>query len=161
MHILSLAQFRALGVEEGGIESAALHLFTEHVPDMRRLDSPERTTSSSFEVSVYSNTPFVSSEGFVYPEAKRCSRADWTPATVTFHKQSAVPVRGQVHMLDIKCSAWLGRALETDVALVLVAANRGITRISGTNYMCGLIQIFSPVPSHPCAHPCHHQLHHV
>ncbi len=90
----------------------------------------------------------------MYPEAKRCSRPDQTPATVTFHKQSAVPVRGQVHMLDIECFAWLGRALETDMAPVLVAAtNRGITKIRGTDYMCGLIQIFSPVPFLPLRAP--------
>ena len=41
-------------------------------------------------------------------------------------------------MLDIECFAWLGRALETEMAPVLVAAtNRGITKIRGTDYMCG------------------------
>lgn len=42
-------------------------------------------------------------------------------------------------MLDIECFAWLGRALETDMAPVMIAAtNRGITKIRGTDYMCAL-----------------------
>jgi TIP49 P-loop domain len=42
-------------------------------------------------------------------------------------------------MLDIECFAWLGRALETDMAPVMIAAtNRGITKIRGTEYMCVL-----------------------
>merc|ERR1711988_1065632 len=41
----------------------------------------------------------------------------------------------EVHMLDIECFSYLNRALESDLAPVLVAAtNRGITRIRGTNY---------------------------
>lgn len=41
----------------------------------------------------------------------------------------------EVHMLDIECFSWLNRALETDLAPVLViATNRGITKIRGTNY---------------------------
>lgn len=41
----------------------------------------------------------------------------------------------EVHMLDIECFAFLNRALETDMAPVLImATNRGITRIRGTNY---------------------------
>mmetsp|Transcript_5860 Transcript_5860/g.7084 ORF Transcript_5860/g.7084 Transcript_5860/m.7084 type:complete len:327 (+) Transcript_5860:2-982(+) len=41
----------------------------------------------------------------------------------------------EVHMLDIECFSWLNRALESDVAPVLIiATNRGITRIRGTNY---------------------------
>mmetsp|Transcript_29226 Transcript_29226/g.95343 ORF Transcript_29226/g.95343 Transcript_29226/m.95343 type:complete len:506 (+) Transcript_29226:35-1552(+) len=41
----------------------------------------------------------------------------------------------EVHMLDIECFSWLNRALESDLAPVLViATNRGITRIRGTNY---------------------------
>jgi len=41
----------------------------------------------------------------------------------------------EVHMLDIECFSWLNRALETDLAPVLIiATNRGITRIRGTNY---------------------------
>ena len=38
-------------------------------------------------------------------------------------------------MLDIECFSYLNRALESDLAPVLVVAtNRGITRIRGTNY---------------------------
>ncbi|KAI8464409.1 MAG: TIP49 C-terminus-domain-containing protein [Monoraphidium minutum] len=41
----------------------------------------------------------------------------------------------EVHMLDIECFSFLNRALENDMAPVLVVAtNRGITRIRGTNY---------------------------
>jgi len=41
----------------------------------------------------------------------------------------------EVHMLDIECFSFLNRALESDLAPVLVVAtNRGITRIRGTNY---------------------------
>ena len=38
-------------------------------------------------------------------------------------------------MLDVECFSFLNRALENDLAPVLVVAtNRGITRIRGTNY---------------------------
>jgi RuvB-like protein 2 len=41
----------------------------------------------------------------------------------------------EVHMLDIECFSFLNRALENEMAPVLVAAtNRGITKIRGTNY---------------------------
>mmetsp|Transcript_17226 Transcript_17226/g.31421 ORF Transcript_17226/g.31421 Transcript_17226/m.31421 type:complete len:475 (-) Transcript_17226:514-1938(-) len=41
----------------------------------------------------------------------------------------------EVHMLDIECFSFLNRALETDMAPVLVVAtNRGITGIRGTQY---------------------------
>ncbi|GAA51044.1 RuvB-like protein 2 [Clonorchis sinensis] len=41
----------------------------------------------------------------------------------------------EVHMLDIECFSFLNRALESEMAPVLiVATNRGITRIRGTNY---------------------------
>lgn len=41
----------------------------------------------------------------------------------------------EVHMLDIECYSFLNRMLENDMAPVLVmATNRGITRIRGTNY---------------------------
>lgn len=41
----------------------------------------------------------------------------------------------QVHMLDIECFSWLNRALESDLAPVLIiATNRGIAKIRGTNY---------------------------
>jgi hypothetical protein len=41
----------------------------------------------------------------------------------------------EVHMLDIECFSFLNRALESDMAPILImATNRGITRIRGTNY---------------------------
>ncbi|XP_078484981.1 ruvB-like 2 [Ciona intestinalis] len=41
----------------------------------------------------------------------------------------------EVHMLDIECFSFLNRLLESDMAPVLImATNRGITRIRGTNY---------------------------
>ncbi|XP_043197450.1 ruvB-like 2 [Amphibalanus amphitrite] len=41
----------------------------------------------------------------------------------------------EVHMLDIECFSFLNRALENEMAPILVmATNRGITRIRGTNY---------------------------
>ncbi|KAG2501056.1 hypothetical protein HYH03_000875 [Edaphochlamys debaryana] len=41
----------------------------------------------------------------------------------------------EVHMLDIECFSFLNRALENDMAPILVTAtNRGITRIRGTQY---------------------------
>ena len=41
----------------------------------------------------------------------------------------------EVHMLDIECFSWLNRALESELAPVLViATNRGITKIRGTKY---------------------------
>ncbi|GMK54661.1 hypothetical protein CspeluHIS016_0112470 [Cutaneotrichosporon spelunceum] len=41
----------------------------------------------------------------------------------------------EVHMLDIECFSFLNRALEGELApLVVMASNRGITRIRGTKY---------------------------
>merc|ERR1719181_2463401 len=41
----------------------------------------------------------------------------------------------EVHMLDMECFSFLNRALENDLAPVMVlATNRGITKIRGTNY---------------------------
>ncbi len=38
-------------------------------------------------------------------------------------------------MLDIECFSYLNRALESDQApIVVMATNRGITKIRGTNY---------------------------
>ena len=42
----------------------------------------------------------------------------------------------EVHMLDMECFSFLNRALEDDMApIVIMASNRGITRIRGTKYM--------------------------
>lgn len=41
----------------------------------------------------------------------------------------------EVHMLDIECFSFLNRALESDMApILIVATNRGITKIRGTQY---------------------------
>ena len=41
----------------------------------------------------------------------------------------------EVHMLDIECFSWLNRALENPLApVVIMASNRGISRIRGTHY---------------------------
>jgi len=41
----------------------------------------------------------------------------------------------EVHMLDIECFSFLNRALESDQApIMIMATNRGITKIRGTNY---------------------------
>lgn len=41
----------------------------------------------------------------------------------------------EVHMLDIECFSFLNRAMENDLApVIIMASNRGITRIRGTNH---------------------------
>lgn len=41
----------------------------------------------------------------------------------------------EAHMLDIECFSYLNRALESDMApVVIMATNRGITKIRGTNF---------------------------
>ena len=41
-----------------------------------------------------------------------------------------IPLHRQVHMLDIECFSFLNRALESEMAPILVVAtNRGITKI--------------------------------
>lgn len=41
----------------------------------------------------------------------------------------------EVHMLDIECFSFLNRALESDLApIIILATNRGITKIRGTKY---------------------------
>lgn len=41
----------------------------------------------------------------------------------------------EAHMLDIECFSFLNRALEHEMApIIIMATNRGITRIRGTNY---------------------------
>merc|ERR1712203_572455 len=41
----------------------------------------------------------------------------------------------EVHMLDIECFSFLNRALEAESApIVIMATNRGITKIRGTDY---------------------------
>ena len=41
----------------------------------------------------------------------------------------------EVHMLDIECFSWLNRALESNLApILIIATNRGVTKIRGTDY---------------------------
>ena len=41
----------------------------------------------------------------------------------------------EVHMLDLECFSWINRALEDELApIVIMASNRGHARIRGTNY---------------------------
>ena len=41
----------------------------------------------------------------------------------------------EVHMLDMECFSFLNRALESESApIIILATNRGITNIRGTNY---------------------------
>lgn len=41
----------------------------------------------------------------------------------------------EVHMLDMECFSFLNRALESETApIVIMATNRGITNIRGTDY---------------------------
>jgi len=48
----------------------------------------------------------------------------------------------EVHMLDMECFSFLNRALESDAApVVILATNRGITNIRGTNYK-GYLSIY-------------------
>ena len=48
----------------------------------------------------------------------------------------------EVHMLDMECFSFLNRALENDMSPILVVAtNRGITKIRGTNYRQGTLII--------------------
>ena len=46
----------------------------------------------------------------------------------------------EVHMLDIECFSFLNRALEDDLApVVVMATNRGITKIRGTSYTSPMV----------------------
>ena len=57
----------------------------------------------------------------------------------------------EVHMLDIECFSFLNRALENDMAPVLVVAtNRGITKIRGTE-----LQVPARHPHRPTRPPAH------
>lgn len=53
----------------------------------------------------------------------------------------------EVHMLDMECFSFLNRALENDMSPILVVAtNRGITKIRGTNYRWGISSSYHPYP---------------
>jgi RuvB-like protein 2 len=62
----------------------------------------------------------------------------------------------EVHMLDIECFSFLNRAMETEHApIIIVASNRGIARIRGTNYTgphgipYDLVQRLTIIPTEP------------
>lgn len=62
----------------------------------------------------------------------------------------------EVHMLDIECFSFLNRALESDLAPILIlATNRGITNVRGTNYTSphgipiDLLDRSLIIPTHP------------
>ncbi|CAG5000136.1 unnamed protein product [Parnassius mnemosyne] len=65
----------------------------------------------------------------------------------------------EAHMLDIECFSFLNRALESETApIVIMATNRGITRIRGTNYKSphgiplDLLDRMIIVPTSPYSH---------
>lgn len=67
----------------------------------------------------------------------RCACKDDACDNFTGVYRALMPVSWvvQVHMLDIECFSFLNRALENELAPILVVAtNRGITRIRGTSY---------------------------
>lgn len=48
-------------------------------------------------------------------------------------------------MLDMECFSFLNRALESEAApVVILATNRGITNIRGTNYKGYKVRLFRP-----------------
>ena len=52
----------------------------------------------------------------------------------------------EVHMLDIECFSWLNRALESELAPVLIiATNRGFAKIRGTEYKSPHGKTYAPV----------------
>ena len=56
-------------------------------------------------------------------------------ASLSSETRTGSACAAQVHMLDIECFSFLNRALENELAPILVVAtNRGITRIRGTSY---------------------------
>jgi RuvB-like protein 2 len=57
------------------------------------------------------------------------------PIVLVRHADHQVLFIDEVHMLDIECFSFLNRAMEGELApLVVMASNRGITRIRGTKY---------------------------
>ena len=62
----------------------------------------------------------------------------WRPSssecTIYLLIQTQVLFIDEVHMLDIECFSFLNRALESELSpLVIMASNRGMSRIRGTN----------------------------
>lgn len=61
------------------------------------------------------------------------------PGTLFYLHSSSLIFQGvlfidEVHMLDIECFSFLNRAMENDMApIIIMASNRGIATIRGTN----------------------------
>ena len=54
-------------------------------------------------------------------------------------------------MLDIECFSYLNRALESDMAPILImATNRGITKYSSTHTHTTLVKYYNTVHAHSC-----------
>jgi RuvB-like protein 2 len=80
---------------------------------------------------------FAGDTGEIKPELRdqiNSKIADWKEEG----KAEIVPgvlMIDEAHMLDIECFSFLNRALETDLApIVVMASNRGLTRVRGTRY---------------------------
>merc|ERR1711970_873998 len=80
---------------------------------------------------------FSGDTGEIKPEVREqinCKVAEWREEG----RAEIVPgvlFIDEVHMLDIECFSFLNRALENDMApILIIATNRGITKIRGTSY---------------------------
>jgi RuvB-like protein 2 len=80
---------------------------------------------------------FAGDTGEIKPELRdqiNTKIADWKEEG----KADIVPgvlMIDEAHMLDIECFSFLNRALETELApIVVMASNRGLTRVRGTRY---------------------------
>eukprot|EP00298_Acanthocystis_sp_HF-20_P006546 c16372_g1_i1.p1 GENE.c16372_g1_i1~~c16372_g1_i1.p1 ORF type:complete len:463 (+),score=219.47 c16372_g1_i1:69-1457(+) len=102
----------------------------EHVVTLHEIDVIN-SRSQGFLALFAGDTGEIKSEVREQIDAKV---ADWTEegkATVI----PGVVFIDEVHMLDMECFSFLNRALENENSpVVILATNRGITRIRGTNY---------------------------
>lgn len=80
---------------------------------------------------------FAGDTGEIKPELRdqiNAKMADWKEEG----KADIVPgvlMVDEAHMLDIECFSFLNRALESDLApIVVMASNRGMARVRGTKY---------------------------
>lgn len=80
---------------------------------------------------------FAGDTGEIKPELRdqiNAKMADWKEEG----KADIVPgvlMIDEAHMLDIECFSFLNRALESDLApIVIMASNRGMARVRGTKY---------------------------
>ena len=77
-------------------------------------------------------------------EGRNCTGGSLLPFHYTFQKVLGLITKffflqvlfiDEVHMLDIECFSFLNRALEGELApLVIMASNRGMARIRGTKF---------------------------